>query len=133
MKMLMTTVLMALIALCSLHATPAMGAPSEQELKKKFEERYPAIRELKQKGVVGETDQGYLDFVKSGDKDQDAAKLVKDENADRELLYVLIAAKEKVDPEIVAKRAAKRNFDRARDGEYLKEDGKWKKKGESSQ
>jgi len=31
--------------------------------------------------------------------------------------------------EVVAKRAAKRNFDRAKAGEFLKQGGKWKKKG----
>ena len=126
----MKTITAVLIALVTLAASNAWAAPSESELKKKFEERYPAIRELKQAGAVGETSEGYLDFVKAKDKDEDAADLVKEENADRRTLYALIAEKEKVEPELVAKRAAKRNFDRARDGEYLKEDGKWKKKGE---
>jgi uncharacterized protein YdbL (DUF1318 family) len=124
MKTAMMTLLMTLLALGS----AAHAAPSESDLRKRFEERYPAIRELKQQGTVGETDDGYLDFVK--DKDDDADEVVKDENDDRRALYKLIAEKEKTEPEVVAKRNAKRNFDRARDGEYLKEGGKWKKKGE---
>ena len=121
----LTTFLMTLIVLT---ASTALAAPSEEELKKRFEARYPEIRELKQKGVIGETDGGYVEFVK--DRDEDAAELVKDENDDRKALYALIAEKEKTEPEVVAKRNAKRNFERAKDGEYLKEDGKWRKKGE---
>jgi uncharacterized protein YdbL (DUF1318 family) len=123
----MMTTLMTLIALT---ASTALAAPSEAELKKKFEERYPAIRELKQKGTIGETDEGYVEFVNSKNKDENATELVKDENDDRKALYRLIADKEKTESEVVAKRNAKRNFERARDGEYLKEGGKWKKKGE---
>ena len=126
----MKTITAVLIALVTFAASHAMAAPSESDLKKKFEERYPAIRALKQAGTVGETSEGYLDFVTSKDKNEDAADLVKEENADRRTLYALIAEKEKVDADLVAKRAAKRNFERARDGEYLKEGGKWKKKGE---
>ena len=124
MKTAIMTLLMTLFAFAGV----AHAAPSESDLRKRFEERYPAIRELKQKGTVGETSDGYLDFVK--EKDDEAADLVKDENDDRKALYKLIADKEKTEPEVVAKRNARRNFDRARDGEYLKEGGKWKKKGE---
>jgi uncharacterized protein len=125
-----TRIATLLIALIALAASNVMAAPSESDLRKRFEERYPALRELKQHGTIGETDEGYVEFVSSKSKDDDAAALVKDENDDRKALYRLIAEKEKTEPEVVAKRNAKRNFDRARDGEYLKEGGKWKKKGE---
>jgi uncharacterized protein YdbL (DUF1318 family) len=121
----LTTVLTTLFVLT---ASTALAAPSEGDLKKRFEARYPEIRELKSKGVIGETDGGYVEFVK--DRDKDAADVVKDENDDRKALYALIAEKEKTEPEVVAKRNAKRNFERAKDGEYLKEDGNWRKKGE---
>ena len=42
--------------------------------------------------------------------------------------YKLIADKEGVEVDVVAKRAAKRNFERAKAGEWLKQGGKWKKK-----
>lgn len=127
MKTRMTAVIMTLLAIAS---APALAGPSEAELRKRFESRYPEIRQLKQSGVAGETSDGYLEFVKSGQKDEKASELVSEENDDRRALYELIAGKEKIGAEVVAKRNAKRNFERARDGEYLKEDGKWKKKGE---
>jgi uncharacterized protein len=76
--------------------------------------------------VVGETSAGLVDFVEK--RDSKAAKLVEEENDDRKALYELIAEKEGISADVVATRAAKRNFDRAKAGEYLKEGGKWKKK-----
>ena len=96
------------------------------ELKKRFQERYPAIKELKAKGVVGETDKGYLEWVEK--KDASSADLVKEENDDRTQLYKEVAKKENTDQETVAKHAAQRNFDKAKAGDYLQVDGKWHKK-----
>ena len=97
-----------------------------KELQEKFKQRYEKIRQFKQQGVVGETYEGYLDFVK--DKGN-AAQDVDDENADRKELYKLIAEKEGTTAEKVAERNAKRNFSKASAGEFLKgADGKWQKK-----
>ena len=66
---------------CFIGASPALGADHKKaddgkssksddsgsskldQLKKRFQERYPAIKELKARGVVGETDKGYLEWV----------------------------------------------------------------------
>ena len=40
----------------------------------------------------------------------------------------LLAEKTKESPEVVAKHAAQRNFDRAKAGEFLQVEGKWHKK-----
>jgi uncharacterized protein YdbL (DUF1318 family) len=99
----------------------------ENELQKRFEKRDKEIRQLKKAGVIGETADGYVDWVK--DEDKKNADVVNDENADRKELYQHIADKTKTTVEKVAERAAKRNFERAASGEYLKdENGKWKKK-----
>ena len=108
-------------------AAPVMAQDSEMaELQKRFKARDGEVRKLKSAGTVGETSEGYLDFVESRDKD--GAKVVDDENADRRKLYKLIAEKEGTTPDKVAKINAKRNFERARAGEFLKEEGKWRKK-----
>ena len=104
----------------------AADAPDEAALQKRFKARHSQIQQLKSDGVIGETSEGYVEFVDK--KDPKAADLVAEENADRKVLYKLIADKEEITVELVAKRAAKRNFDRAKPGEYLKEGGKWKKK-----
>ena len=73
-----------------------------------------------------ETDGGFLDFVDQ--RDSAAAKTVDEENADRRELYALIAKKEGTKPEAVAIVNAKRNFDRAKSGEFLRTKGNWAKK-----
>ena len=107
--------------------TPAArGAETEEDLQKRFQERYPQIAELKKSGKIGETSEGYLDFVQA--REGKASDLVNDENADRRKLYDLIAKKHGTDAASVAKRAAQRNFEKAKPGEFLKEDGRWRKK-----
>jgi uncharacterized protein YdbL (DUF1318 family) len=98
-----------------------------KELRDRFKQRYAQIAALKKQGVIGETYEGYVDFVK--DKPSDAKELVDQENADRKELYKLLAEKEGTTPEKVAERNAKRNFEKASAGEFLKDaDGKWTKK-----
>ena len=102
------------------------AAETKEELQKRFQARLPHIEELKKKGTIGETDQGYLDFVEG--RSGKASDLVNDENRDRRKLYELIAGKTGTTADVVAKRAAERNFERAKKGEFLKENGKWRKK-----
>jgi uncharacterized protein YdbL (DUF1318 family) len=110
----------------TLAAHPAAATPEEAALQKRFKARYPQLQQFKKEGVIGETDAGFVDFVKA--KDEKAAKIVDEENADRKTLYKLIADREGITIEVVAQRAAKRNFDHARQGEWLKEAGKWRQK-----
>jgi uncharacterized protein len=110
-------------------AAHAAAASREEELRKSFEQRYPKLAELKKAGTVGETFHGYVELVDEKSKDKEAKELVDAENDDRKELYKLIADKEKTTAEKVAERNAKRVFEKAKPGEYLKgEDGKWKKK-----
>jgi uncharacterized protein YdbL (DUF1318 family) len=122
-----TTIAVLCATLVALACAPATrAADTKEELQKRFEARLPQIEELKKAGTVGETDEGYLDFVAArGDK---AGALVDEENGDRRKLYDLIAAKTGTTADVVAKRAAGRNFERAKSGEFLKEKGKWRKK-----
>ena len=124
------TTLKLLLALFALLIAPAatfaQESKEEAALQKRFKARYPELRQLKADGVIGETSEGYVDFVEK--KDPKAAKLVEAENNDRKALYKLLAEKEGATVEQVARVSAKRNFERARAGEYLKEGGKWKKK-----
>jgi len=123
---IMSLILGLLLAPASLLAADAKPAGDEATLQKRFKARYPQVQQLKSDGVIGETSEGYVEFVDK--KDPKAAKLVEEENDDRKALYKLIADKEGITVDVVASRAAKRNFDRAKAGEYLKEGGKWKKK-----
>jgi uncharacterized protein YdbL (DUF1318 family) len=125
--LLMSVIIALVLAPAALLAADApRGGDDDAAIQKRLRERYPQIQKLKTAGTIGETDEGYVDFVDK--KDPKAADLVKDENVDRKAAYKLIADKEGVDVDVVAKRAAKRNFERAKAGEWLKEGGKWKKK-----
>jgi uncharacterized protein YdbL (DUF1318 family) len=108
-------------------ASLAVQDDSMQKLQERFKQRFEQIRELKSAGKIGETFDGNVAWVKG--EDSSAAKLVEQENADRRELYQLIAAKEKTSPDLVARRNAQRNFEKAAKGEYLKgQDGQWKQK-----
>lgn len=104
----------------------AAGGESLESLKESFAKRLPKLTEAKHAGKIGETTAGLVEAVKG---DADVAKLVSEENADRQSLYVLIAKKENTSVETVAERAARRNFDKAAVGDWLKsKDGAWKQK-----
>jgi uncharacterized protein len=114
-----------------LGAPPARAADDDKAaLKKRFEERYPKLVELKKAGKIGETTQGVVEAVKKEYLDDSKVKnLLSDENADRQKLYKLIAKDTGATPDSVATRAAQRNFEKAKAGEYLKDkDGKWTQK-----
>jgi uncharacterized protein YdbL (DUF1318 family) len=108
------------------YTPPTRAAETREELQKRFQERLPQIEDLKKKGVAGETSEGYLDFVEA--RSDKAGDVVNGENGDRRKLYELIAAKTGTTADVVAKRAAERNFERAKSGEFVKENGKWRKK-----
>jgi uncharacterized protein YdbL (DUF1318 family) len=121
------SILAMIVALLLIPATALFGAESKKDqLRKRLRERAPEIAKLKADGVIGETDEGYVDFVKGKDK---GAEVVDAENADRKAVYENIAKDTGESVEKVAKQAAQKQFDHAKPGEWLKVDGKWKKKG----
>jgi uncharacterized protein len=121
------TFILTLIALFLLPATLFAADAKKEALQKRFKERYPEIRKFKDAGVIGETDTGEVELVE-GQKDAKAVKLVEEENADRHALYELIAKEEGTSVDTVAKHAAQRNIEKAKKGDFVKIDGKWKKK-----
>lgn len=105
----------------------ASAADEMSDLRARFQSRDAKLTELKKSGTLGETYLGYIDAPSS--PPAAAKSLMDEENTDRKRLYALIAQKEGVTPDLVATRAANRNFARASAGEMLKySDGQWKKK-----
>ena len=95
-------------------------------IKAEMEKRLPAIVELKSKGIVGEDNSGYLQFV-GGKREKEA--VVQAENQDREKVYSAIAEKEGVSINQVGQRRAKHIAEKAKKGEWLQsQDGKWYQK-----
>ena len=102
-------------------------------LQQRFQARDAQIQQLKAARVVGETSSGYLDFPDPATgataPTPEGRRLLEEENADRRRLYALIGERESVPPDVVADRAARRNFARARSGELLRyPDGIWRQK-----
>lgn len=97
-----------------------------QGIKERMTQRLPVIADLKAKGIVGENNQGYLDFV-SSQRTQET--VVTSENQDRKIIYTHIAKQQNASVELVAKRRAKQLIDRAAPGQYIQNDaGAWVKK-----
>jgi len=108
-------------------------SPEREALRKRFEDRLNDINRLKNRGVAGETSEGYIEALDQRLLGKDERALIDDENKDRKSLYALIAERvdddkdrRKVPPRVVAERNAKRKFENARADEYLKiDEGRW--------
>ncbi|WP_158966443.1 YdbL family protein [Paraglaciecola sp. L3A3] len=83
------------------------------------------LDEAKQKGLVGEKDNGYLGIVVA---QSDVQSLVNDINAKRKAVYVKLAAKNGITVQQVEKLAAQKAYEKTDRGLYLWINGKWVKK-----
>ncbi len=96
---------------------------SSKAIKKRMIERLPTIRALKEKGLVGENNKGYLEFVGSKKEKTD---VIEAENTDRKKVYGAIAKQQGTTVELVGKHRAIQIARKAKPGEWLQDaDGKW--------
>lgn len=94
-------------------------------IKERMAERIPAITSLKNSGVIGENNKGYLEFRGAKKSEQ----LVLDENKDRGVVYAAIAKKQGATADLVGKRRAKMIAQNGNAGQWFqKNDGSWYKK-----
>ncbi len=97
-----------------------------QDIKTRFKERLPIILDLKAQGIIGETNQGYLDFVGAERKRQD---IVEAENRDRRIVYEEIAKQQNTTVEKVGQRRALQLRDLAAPGHFVQDNaGNWYRK-----
>jgi uncharacterized protein len=95
-------------------------------IKEQMEARIPAINALKDQGVIGENNKGFLEY-RSGGKQQQA--LIDAENADRAKVYAAIGRSQGAPPALVGERRAKMIEEHGQAGHwYQKADGSWYKK-----
>ena len=112
------------IILCIVFAAGAF--PSAQEIRDRMIARLPDIKALKAKGLVGENNRGFLEFIGQQKEKQD---LVAAENQDREKVYQAIAGQQGTTAELVGKHRAIQIADKAQPGEWLQDaNGKWYQK-----
>ncbi len=96
------------------------------DIKTRMKNRLPVIKELKAKGIVGEGNKGYLQFV-GGNKAK--ADVVAAENKDRKTVYAAIAKQQGTTAELVGKRRAVQIAKKANKGEWVQDaGGNWNKK-----
>ena len=120
-KITKIVVLMLLVFTCSY-----AFAQDAKELKARMLERIPLIQALKAKGIIGENNLGYLQFVSSV-KEQDG--VVNSENTDRKAVYTAIANQQGASVDLVGKRRANQIAEGAGAGEWLQDNtGKWYQK-----
>jgi len=105
----------------------AAGAfPSAKEIRARMLARLPEIKVLKDKGLVGENNKGFLEFV---GQQKEKQGVVTAENRDREMVYKAIAKQQGTTVELVGKHRAIQIANKARPGEWLQDaNGKWYQK-----
>ena len=119
---------------CVLTLLPVVMISSAQDTKEdvkiRMKDRFPKINELKESGKIGETPLGFAEAInKEFAADKEISKLLAAENADRKLLYGIIAKESETSVEEVGMANAKRYFQKASDSDYFKtQTGEWKQK-----
>ena len=97
-----------------------------QDIKARMRARLPAIVDLKNNGVVGENNQGYLTILK---KKTAKKAVVEAENKDRRSIYRAIAKQQGTTPELVGQRRAIQIAKKADPGTWFQgPKGKWRQK-----
>ena len=115
-------IMAAVLAASFLFSTPVFA----EGIKARMKSRLPKIVQLKAKGIVGETNDGFLAFVGGQKAEQD---LVASENEDRKKVYQAIAKQQGTSAKVVGQRRALQIAEKAQPGEWLQDaGGKWYQK-----
>ena len=100
------TVLAALIAIFSLFFFTVDGKcfAGANEIKARMQERLPTIIQMKEAGLIGENNKGYLEFVPGATAKNES--IITAENNDRKSVYAAIANQQGTTPDLVGSRRA---------------------------
>jgi uncharacterized protein YdbL (DUF1318 family) len=99
---------------------------ASDSIKQRMISRLPVIKALKDQGIVGENNTGFLEFV--GNR-KEKADVVAAENQDRKLVYEAIAKQQGTTAEVVGKHRAIQIAGKAQTSEWLQDaNGKWYQK-----
>lgn len=112
-------------ALCLV--TTSVFAEGAADIRRRMEQRLPAIDSMKTSEAIGENNRGLLEVRAAGKAD--AGSLVAEENRDREAVYALIAKETGATADSVGRARAKQIASNSRSGVWVQDDGgSWKKK-----
>lgn len=96
------------------------------DIKDRMAARIPAINVLKDQGIIGENNQGYLEFRGGSTAEE---QLITEENQDRGTVYGLIGKKQGAPPKLVGERRAMMIAEKGPASHwYQKPDGTWYQK-----
>lgn len=108
---------------CTLFITATVHSAG---IKERMAGRIPAINVLKDQGVIGENNKGFLEY-RTGNQAQ--PQLVADENKDRGLVYEAISKQQGAPAALVGERRANMIAENGQPGHWFqKPDGSWYKK-----
>jgi uncharacterized protein len=96
------------------------GVSVAQEIKEQMKARLPAILDLKERGIVGENNQGYLELRTDAKEQED---VVAAENRDRREVYGAIAREQGTTEELVGQRRAAQIAQKAAPGQWIQDPG----------
>jgi len=95
-------------------------------IKDRMAGRIPAINSLKDQGVIGENNRGFLEFRGNS---QPQKGLIDGENKDRQKVYEVIGKKQGASAALVGQRRAKTIAQKSRPGHWFQAaNGSWHKK-----
>tara|TARA_Y100000589_G_scaffold298707_1_gene307522 strand:+ start:250 stop:618 length:369 start_codon:yes stop_codon:yes gene_type:complete len=108
---------------CFLLIVPAAHSAS---IKERMAARIPEINALKDQGLVGENNMGFLEYRTAA---RPKKELIAAENADRDRVYKAIAKSQKASLQLVSQKRAQMIVENGPSGHwYQKPDGTWYKK-----
>lgn len=117
---------MTIIALVLAFTGTSLLANTASEIKTRMKQRLSKINSLKTEEQIGENNKGYLQTLCKNDE---AEKLIKEENDDRKKIYEAIAKKNKSTAENVGKLRAEKITAISAKGHWIEDkEGKWTKK-----
>jgi uncharacterized protein YdbL (DUF1318 family) len=120
MRRLLSILLIALSAL-------ALHGQDMNTVRARMNDRLPQVVQMLRNEAVGENNQGLLTV--RGNVSEDEAKVVAAENADRTELYSLLAKREGLKPEEVARAQARQLAKLSAKGFWIQdEEGEWSRK-----
>lgn len=109
--------------ICLLIVLGLVGQGLAQGVKERMKARLPEIVALKSSGLIGENNQGLLEFIGKANEKQ---ALVAAENSDRQQIYAAIAQQQGTTAQLVGQRRASQIAEKAGTGEWLQDgNGNW--------
>ncbi|MFW5802820.1 MAG: YdbL family protein [Verrucomicrobiota bacterium] len=106
-----------------------LSAQSMQEIKQRMADRLPTISELKEKQLVGENYQGFLEVLEPEKVSDEQKEAVNAENDDRKIVYAKIADQVDATLKLVGQQRAESIREQSAPGIMIQQpDGTWAEK-----